>query len=126
MESEFKQKINLAYALSLASGILILSTSLVSTLIRTTVNPIDFDEIYHCPMTHMMPFFNGIFWFFFPLGIVSGIVVLVASLLLKERPKERIPIGTLIIVFSTLSVFSGGGFIIGALLGLLGGIIAII
>lgn len=82
MNKKFEQKTNLAYALSLASGILILSTSLVSTLIHTTVYTIDFDETYHCPMMHIMPFFNGIFWFLFPLGIVSGMVVLVASVLL--------------------------------------------
>ncbi|MEM2179654.1 MAG: hypothetical protein QXP32_02425 [Nitrososphaeria archaeon] len=126
MENDLEQKINLSYALSLASGILILSASAVLIFIRAILNPIAFDELSHGHMMYMMPFLGTMFWFIFPLGIVCGLVVLVASVLLRERPKERFILGTLIIVFSTLSVFSGGGFIIGALLGLLGGIIAIV
>ncbi|MEM3786817.1 MAG: hypothetical protein QXZ59_05475 [Nitrososphaeria archaeon] len=126
MENDLEQKINLSYALSLASGILILSASAVLIFIRAILNPIAFDEIFHGHMMYMMPFLGTMFWFFFPLGIVCGLVVLVSSVLLRERPKERFLLGTLIIVFSTLSVFSGGGFIIGAILGFLGGIIAIV
>lgn len=86
MENDLEQKINLSYALSLASGILILSASAVLIFIRAILNPIAFDEIFHGHMMYMMPFLDTMFWFIFPLGIVCGLVVLVASVLLRERP----------------------------------------
>jgi hypothetical protein len=61
------------------------------------------------------------------VGLVFGVVVLVSALMLNSRPNEHVKWGTLVLVFSVLSVFGSmmGGFGIGALLGLIGGILAI-
>jgi uncharacterized membrane protein YjjB (DUF3815 family) len=47
--------------------------------------------------------------------------------MLNKKPEEHNTWGTLIIVFSVLSVFGGamGGFAAGLILGLIGGILAI-
>jgi hypothetical protein len=69
---------------------------------------------------------SGALWLFFLIGLFSGGIVFASSILLKIRAKDRFLYGSLIIIFSVLSIFSGGGFIVGALLGLLGGIVAVI
>lgn len=60
------------------------------------------------------------------LSLVSGVVILVSALLLRSKPREHTTWGTLILVFSILSFFGMGGFLIGALLGIIGGALAII
>lgn len=59
-------------------------------------------------------------------GIVCGIVILVGSYLLYSRPASHATWGVVILVFSLLSVFEGGGFIVGLILGVVGGVLAIV
>ncbi len=59
------------------------------------------------------------------VGLVAGIVVLVGSVLLYSRPRQTSSWGILILVFSVLSLFGMGGFFIGAILGLVGGALAL-
>ncbi|MGC8911238.1 MAG: hypothetical protein ACP5K8_04120 [Nitrososphaeria archaeon] len=127
MQSDVEEKINLASALSLSSAIITLLGSIFFLWMYNLIVSSTFDFDAHHHMMGMMSFFwfSGTFWIFFALGLISGGIVLAASILLKEKPKNRTLYGTLIIVFSVLSIFSGGGFIIGALLGLVGGIIAV-
>jgi len=58
-------------------------------------------------------------------GLVSGIIVLVSGVMLRITPSQRTLWGTLILVFSVLSLFGTGGFIVGAILGIIGGIMAL-
>ena len=59
------------------------------------------------------------------VGLVAGILVLFAALSLRSKPSTRKTYGTLIVVFSLLSLVGWGGFFIGAILGLIGGILAL-
>lgn len=59
------------------------------------------------------------------LGLVSGIVIVASALMLQNRPSEAKTWGTLILVFSVVSLFGMGGLLIGALLGIVGGILAL-
>ena len=54
-------------------------------------------------------------------GLVSGAVVLVSSVMLLTRPSQTRTWSVLILVFSVLSFFGMGGFIVGAVLGIVGG-----
>jgi hypothetical protein len=58
-------------------------------------------------------------------GLASGIIVLLSGILLRTSPGQRTILGVLIIVFSVVSFFGTGGFIIGAILGIIGGIMAL-
>lgn len=61
------------------------------------------------------------------LVIVSGILVLVGAVML-DLAAQRISIwGVVIVVFSALGLFAGGGFLatLGSLLGMVGGVLAI-
>jgi len=68
----------------------------------------------------------GIAIAFAVVAIVLGIIVLVLALRLKSKPESAKMTGILILVFSVISFAGGGGFYIGAILALVGGILAII
>ena len=55
-------------------------------------------------------------------GFICGIIVLLSSVMLRFRPAQRQTWGTLTLVFSILSFFGFGGFIVGAVLGIVGSI----
>jgi hypothetical protein len=57
-------------------------------------------------------------------GIVSGILIVYASLMLRARPERALAWGRVILVFSFVSLVGIGGFGIGAVLGILGGAMA--
>ena len=60
------------------------------------------------------------------LGLVSGVMVLFGSGMLYSRPSEGQRWGAIILAFSVVSILGGmGGFIVGLVLGTLGGILAI-
>ena len=55
-------------------------------------------------------------------GLMCGAIVLFSSVALRLMPHHRQTWGVLILVFSILSFFGFGGFIIGAVLGITGAI----
>jgi len=59
------------------------------------------------------------------VGLVSGILVIIGALILNARPAEHTAWGTIILVFSILSLLGMGGFIVGAVLGITGGAFAL-
>ncbi len=79
---------------------------------------------YGYGMMRGLGFVFGLMWI---LGLVFGIIVIISALMLNRRPHEHTTWGILILVFSVLSVFGSmmGGFGIGVLLGIIGGILAI-
>ncbi len=70
-------------------------------------------------------FGSGFFSLVLVFGLVSGVVVLVGAFMLRSRPREAATWGVLILVFSLVSLVGMGGFFIGAVLGLVGGILAL-
>jgi hypothetical protein len=89
-----------AFALSLASGILIVVCALILLLIRFP-------------------------WIFALVGLVSGTITLFASVLMYARPKEHAIWGVLVLVFACVGIVSFGGFIAGMVLGIIGGALGI-
>jgi hypothetical protein len=58
------------------------------------------------------------------VGVIFGILVLLGAIMLHLKPENKKIWGTMAIVFSIPSVIMGGGFIIGFILGIIGGKIA--
>ena len=58
-------------------------------------------------------------------AIITGIVVLVGAVMLSSQSHQNAAWGTVIVIFSAFSLIGGGGFFIGSVLGILGGVIAI-
>jgi hypothetical protein len=60
------------------------------------------------------------------LGVIMGLLILILGILLLSNPDSNVTYGVLIIVFSLISLLSFlGGFVIGFLLALIGGILAL-
>lgn len=78
------------------------------------------------PFQSFVPaFVSGITAFVGAIGLVSGVVVIISGAMLRSSPSQRTLWGALIVVFSCLSFFGIGGFIVGAILGIIGGIMAL-
>jgi hypothetical protein len=75
---------------------------------------------------NMIPsFVSGITAVVGTFGLASGIIVLMSGVLLRTNPSQHTVWGVMVLVFSVLSFFGFGGFIIGAILGIIGGIMAL-
>lgn len=55
------------------------------------------------------------------VGLIFGVLVLLGAVMLYSRPVNKKAWGIIIVVFSIPSVVTGGGFIIGFILGIIGG-----
>ena len=55
------------------------------------------------------------------VGLICGVLVLLGAIMLYSKPANRRACGMIILVFSILSYVTGGGFIIGSILGITGG-----
>ena len=58
-------------------------------------------------------------------GLVSGVVVLISAVMLLANMGQHRTWGVLILVFSVLSFVGLGGFVVGAILGIVGGILTL-
>jgi hypothetical protein len=100
-----------AYILSLVGGLFVLLAGVLVGLIGAA-------------LTFMVGGLGAIAGLF---GVVWGVIIIVAAFSLRANPSQHVTWGVIIIVFSLLSwVGSFGGFFIGFLLSLIGGIMAIV
>ena len=122
------EKPTAAFALSLAGGILILLGGGIMMMFV-------FDHRFLASMSAMMGVYHGTMGGFgfmisamvalIVLGLLSGVVVLVGAVMLNSKPEQRKTWGAIILAFSVVSTFGMGGFFIGAILGVVGGALAI-
>ena len=67
-------------------------------------------------------------WFsapFFLIPMISGIMVIVGAIMINKRSHEATIWGTVVLVFSVLGLTGMGLAILGSVLGIIGGIIAL-
>lgn len=69
--------------------------------------------------------YGGWFYGAAAIGLVSGIVVLIGAVMIYLRPSKVPMWGLLVLVFSIVSFAGMGGFFIGAILGIVGGALAL-
>jgi hypothetical protein len=55
------------------------------------------------------------------IGLLLGFMVLIGAAMLRIKPAKKKVWGIIIVIFSITSVITGGGFIIGFILGIIGG-----
>jgi hypothetical protein len=61
------------------------------------------------------------------IGMVLSIIVLIGAIILYVNPRQHLVWGILILIFSIINfVFTFGGFIIGSILGIVGGALGIV
>ncbi len=107
-----------AYILSLIGGIFIALSGLITMVAAAILASVAFDV--------GVPGVGGLLIAFGLIGLILGILVLYGALQLKHRPETAKTWGLLIIVFSLISYIGGGGFFLGLVLGLVGGILALV
>lgn len=125
------EKPTAAFVLSLISGILVILTALIMFLVVGLLSLI-FGEL-----SESLPGFPGIPY---PLeligawiaiigvvGLIFGVLILVGAVMIHSGEPKKVKTGSiLVLIFSILSLFTvGGGFFIGFILGLIGGILGL-
>lgn len=58
-------------------------------------------------------------------GLIFGVLVIVASIIVYEQPEHHVAWGVIALVFSICSIVGSGGFIVGMALGIVGGALGI-
>jgi hypothetical protein len=121
-------KLNIAYIISLIAGILIILGSLYTKMRGTWMTG--------GIVSMMGQQDHGVMTVTWILGLISGIIVLYSAIMLKIRPGEATESlhkcctvwGTMILIFAIVSLVGGsmGGFLIGAILGIIGGALALL
>lgn len=69
--------------------------------------------------------FSGWFYSLMLIGVASGAIVLLGAMMVYTQPSKSSAWGVLILVFSIVSFFGMGGFFLGAILGIVGGTLAL-
>ncbi len=118
MQTETRNQANVSFVLSVVSGVLILLQGTLRVIRTQWGLELGIGEFRR-------PSLGGAD--FKILGIVSvilGIVVIIGAVLLR-RPDRARQGGITVIAFSVLSIFAGGGFIAGLILGVVGGALAL-
>ncbi len=59
------------------------------------------------------------------IGLISGVLVIIGAVMLDTRPSEHTIWGIIVLVFSIISLLGLGGFFVGAILGIIGGALAL-
>lgn len=118
-----------AYTLGIVSGALILLNglllSLASALAVARAGLFYRFGPYGGYMMYRPYMWPGIVFFGMAVfGLICGILVLISAIMVRRNP-ENYAWGTLMIIFSVLSFFSMGGFIVGAILGIIAGALAV-
>ena len=117
----------LAFVLSLVGGLVIIAGSVIMAFLWTSGSSYG---MYYGMGPGMM---RG-YWFgsssgwmlgLFIVSLICGILVLIGAVMLNARPQEPVAWGIVVLVFAIISFVGMGGYIIGALLGIAGGAIAL-
>lgn len=105
-----------AYILSLIGGALIALYGVLETI---------FAAIYSSTLESIVPGATGIVVAYGLIGLILGVIIIVFSMRMKSDPSSAKTSGILVLVFSLIGLIGGGGFFIGTILALVGGIMAI-
>ncbi len=119
---------NTASILALAGGILMVLGGLLFVAISALIIPHLPSSFFSSASTTMFSpatiqgFASFVVGGLGAFGLISGIIVLASAVMLQANPGRRRTWGVLILVFSVLSFLGTGGFVVGAILGIVGGV----
>jgi len=108
------KKATVGFALSLTGGILILLQGTIRLVRAQWIVEFGMDEFRRRIFGEVLATTLGI------IAVVFGIIVIIGAYLIYQLGKEVVG-GILVIVFSAVSIFTGGGYLIGLILGIVGG-----
>jgi hypothetical protein len=106
---------NQAFILSLIAGVLIVCNA-IAVGVAATWFPGIFPTLPGSTNNAEVPFDRIV-----AIGLICGALVLFGAIMILSRPVKTKTWGSIVIIFSILSVITGGGFLIGIILGIIGG-----
>jgi hypothetical protein len=109
------EKSTRAFTLSLVAGLLIVCNA-VAVGVAGAYFPWIFPTLPGSDNNAAVPFAT-----IAVIALICGALVLFAALMLRTKPENKKVWGIMMVIFSIPSVITGGGFIIGFILGILGG-----
>jgi hypothetical protein len=112
------KKATLAFALSLVGGILVLLEGLVRIIRGEALAVLGTDRIWHRVLGLAIRADGAI-------GIVLAITIIVGAILIYN-PKTQMAGSIIVLIFAILSIIAGGGWLVGLILGLIGGILGLL
>jgi hypothetical protein len=108
----------LGFVFSLVGAILILARGIVRIVAGDLITFVGSDEVRHRFLAGLALNIVG------GVAVAFGVIIIVGAYLIYSR-MEAVG-GTIVIIFSLLSIFVGIGWLIGLILGFVGGILAIL
>jgi hypothetical protein len=128
-----RQGVTLSYVMSLVGGLIVLIISLVNLVwfgsgASTTGS---FGSYMNGAMDGYHNFMGsyasstGFFTAVSVVSLVCGVIVVMAALVLRIHPEEHFIWGVVIVAFSAVSFVGMGGYFVGAVFGIVGGVIAL-
>lgn len=123
-----EKRSSLAFPLSLVGGILIIFGSVLSLLFFANFQISPMGGMRGGMMGGMMGWWGGAGFmggWFFALPLIAGILVVVGAIMMNARPQETTTWGIIVLIFSIIGFTGMGLSILGAIIGIIGGIIAL-
>ena len=118
-----------ASILALVGGIVIILGGVLLTFVSSYILPyLDYTNLNtppHLTSASIQGIVSGMVGVMGLFGLVSGVIVLLSAVMLLTNPSQWKTWGVLMLVFSIMSFLGLGGFIAGAILGILGGILTL-
>lgn len=73
------------------------------------------------------PGMGALIFLYMALGLICGIVVIIGAIMINSADPSKVKTGSiLVLVFSIISLISGGGYYVGVILGIVGGILGLV
>lgn len=118
-----------ASILSLLGGVVIIVGGALLMAVSAFILPhLDYTNLKppaHITQGSMPALVSGIVGTMGLFGLISGVIVLVSAIMLLTNPSRWRTWGVLTLIFSVMSFLGLGGFIVGAILGIAGGILTL-
>jgi len=115
------KRATIGFVISLIAGILILINALMLFALRSVIGGL----VPSVPgVVDVGALAEAMITLWGAVGLIFAIIVMVGALLIYMPGKETIG-GVLVLVFSILSIVTGGGFFLGLILGIVGGALGI-
>ena len=129
------EKPTAAFVLSLIAGIFILIDGVILGIVGSFIAGLDITGLIsqYAPQTlGMSPkatvglaVVSTVLYALMAVGVIFAAIVLLGALMLYRNPSQKTAWGVIILVLSIISIVTGGGFLIGFILGIIGGALAL-
>jgi len=120
-----EEKPTIAFIVSLLGGLFIVLAGLLILAAAVVLSKIT-SMSFPMPMPFMIQGLQDFMELVGGIETLFGLVVIVGAILLNAHPENHVTWGVFIILFSLISIVGSGGFVIGLVLGFIGGVLAII